>query len=252
MFTARPASTTTVVNEMTDCSIIASFAQRRERRHVGRRERRARVEGEEEVVDEAGAPPFLLGERDVARGRRDRHLREEERAARVRVAPLALVRAAAVEPPVPAREDDHVDRPQHRRGGEQLGAALGRSHETDDERHDTVQQAERERAEHAVRRPRVLAVHAEAAKDRRRDHERADDEDEKPRSAGPQRGREREVERDRGAGRDDDGPARLGALDVRGVAQHARAYRAARLVARGSDALSDARRDPRTPGGAAR
>src|SRR3954452_2794765 len=77
-------------------------------------------------------------------------------------------------------------------------------------------------------------MHAEATKDGRRDDEDAHDGSEHPWRAWPQRRGKGEVEPNGGAGRGHDGPARLGAFDVRGVAQHARAYGAARLLARGN------------------
>src|SRR5437763_7988789 len=75
-------------------------------------------------------------------------------------------------------------------------------------------------------------MHAQVAKDRGRDDERTDGDSEEPGRAGSERRGEREVERHGGAGGDDDRPARLGALDVWSVAQHAGAYGTGGFLAR--------------------
>src|SRR5579885_3882663 len=77
------------------------------------RSRGARVEGEEEVVNEVRRPAELA--RHGLRLRRHRHLREEERAVLVAVAGVAPVRASGVQAPVPEREDDDVRHPQRAR-----------------------------------------------------------------------------------------------------------------------------------------
>ena len=105
--TARATTSPTTMSAMIDCSAIVSFAHVRHRHHVGRAERGARRQAEDQVVGELRPP---AGRRELGA----RLLREEE----VGVRPLAAVareRAAAVELPVEEAEDHRRSRARRAR-----------------------------------------------------------------------------------------------------------------------------------------
>ena len=89
---------------------------------VGGGEGGAGVEGEEEVVDEAGGPAGLA--HLAAGGGVEGHLGEEEGAVGLGAAHLAGVRAAGVEPPVPGGEDEDVGEPEGAGGAEEIARAF--------------------------------------------------------------------------------------------------------------------------------
>ena len=67
-------------------------------------------EGDEEVVDKTGAPVF--DPESSALVFFDLHLRENETAAAEFRMLVALVRPAAIEPPIPLREDQNIGEPE--------------------------------------------------------------------------------------------------------------------------------------------
>ena len=92
--------------------------------------------------------------------------------------PLAHVRTAPVEPPVPAREDDDVRRPEHGGGPEQVRCGNGMPHEPGEQHDDAVEQSEREQAQHAIARLRIDMMKPDVARNERNHEERDDEYDE--------------------------------------------------------------------------
>jgi hypothetical protein len=91
----------------------------------------AGVEGEEEVVDEAGGPAGLA--HLAAGGGVQGHLGEEEGAVGLCAAQLAGVGAAGVEPPVPGGKDEDVGEPEGACGAEEIARAFAMHGERADE-----------------------------------------------------------------------------------------------------------------------
>ena len=210
MLTARAASRATVAREMSDWIIISTLAQRREDGRVGGRECGAGVEGQKEVVDEAGAPvsshiarasglSVICGNRNAPSS--------------VSAAQLAGVRAAGVQPPVPRGEDDDVGDPE--RAAEvrsrSMGVILvgGQSGDEQAERPDHVgcDDGSEDVAEHLIE-----AMMAAPAGPHGWNGQDCDDGDEGPGGTGGKRLRQSETQRAHGKERRDRGPARLVAV----------------------------------------
>jgi hypothetical protein len=181
----------------------------REHGNVGGREGGRGVEGEEEVIDEAGRPVLFAHGAfgDGVEG----HLGEEEGSVGVGALELAHAGTAGVEAPVPRGEDEDVGDPERGGGEEQVAGRLAVRGQGGDEQAERPDHVERDDAVGSVGEDVGEAFVARAACDLDGDQKGDNDREQQPVGADGEGFREGKAESANGEQSKRAGPAGLGA-----------------------------------------